>query len=84
MTKGVSDFDLFDETYKGYYVAPDVKKLITTTDTTSTPIIGWSKMYGKARIVTLQSGHDSPTFQNPAFRKLLLQSIDWVYEGIKK
>jgi len=84
VTKGVSDFDLFDETYKGYYVAPNVRKLITTTDTTSTPIIGWSKMYGKARIVTLQSGHDSPTFQNPAFRQLLKQSIEWVYVGINK
>lgn len=84
VTKGVNDFDLFDETYKGYYVAPDVKQLITTSDTTSTPIIGWTKMYGKARIVTLQSGHDSPTFQNPSFRKLLKQSIEWVYEGIKK
>jgi uncharacterized protein len=40
VTKGVSDFDLFDEAYKGYYVAPDVKKLITTSNTTSSPIIG--------------------------------------------
>jgi type 1 glutamine amidotransferase len=84
VTKGVNDFELFDETYKGYWVDPAVKKLLTTTDTTSTPVIGWSKMYGKARIVTLQSGHDSPTFQNPAFRQLLKNSIEWVYAGIKK
>jgi hypothetical protein len=82
-TKGVKDFELFDETYKGYYVEPGVKPLLTTTDTTSTPVIGWSKIYGKARIVTLQSGHDSPTFQNPNFRQLLKQSIEWVYTGRK-
>jgi type 1 glutamine amidotransferase len=84
VTRGVDNFELFDETYKGYWVDPAVKILLTTTDTTSTPVIGWTKTYGKARIVTLQSGHDSPTFQNPAFRKVLKNSIDWVYAGGKK
>ena len=83
VTKGVNDFELFDETYKGYWVEPGVKPLLTTTDTTSTPVIGWTKTYGKARVVTLQSGHDSPTFQNPSFRQLLKQSIEWVYIGEK-
>jgi uncharacterized protein len=83
VTKGVSNFELFDETYKGYWVDPKVNILITTKDTTSTPVIGWTKTYGKARIVTLQSGHDSPTFENPAFRQLLKQSVEWVFKGIK-
>jgi len=83
VTNGVKDFELFDETYKGYYVEPGVKPLLTTTDSTSTPVIGWTKTYGKAKIVTLQSGHDSPTFQNPNFRKLLIQAIEWVYSGSK-
>jgi type 1 glutamine amidotransferase len=78
VTKGVKDFKLFDETYKGYYVEPGVKILITTTDTTSTPVIAWTKRYGKAKVVTFQSGHDTPTFQNPNFRKLLKQAIEYV------
>jgi type 1 glutamine amidotransferase len=45
----------------------------------STPVIGWAKQYGKARVVTLQSGHDVPTFENPNFRKLLKQAILWVF-----
>jgi type 1 glutamine amidotransferase len=81
VTKGIRDFELFDETYKGYWVDPDVTPILTTTDTTSNHVIGWTKTYGKARIVTLQSGHDSPTFENPAFRQILKQSIEWVYEG---
>jgi type 1 glutamine amidotransferase len=80
VTKGVMDFELFDETYKGYYVEPGVKILITTNDTTSTPVIGWTKMYGKAKVVTFQSGHDTPTFQNQNFRKLLKQAIGYVTE----
>jgi len=82
ITKGVSDFPIFDETYKGYYVEEGVTPLLTTDEPSSTPLIGWSKMYGKSRIVVLQSGHDVPTFENQAFRKLLKQSIEWVYQGI--
>jgi uncharacterized protein len=78
VTAGVNDFPIFDETYKGYYVAPDVIPLLTTDEPSSTPVIGWAKTYGKSRIVVLQSGHDVPTFENPDFRKLLKQSIAWV------
>jgi uncharacterized protein len=78
VTKGIADFTLFDESYKGYYVNPGVTPLLTTSDTTSTPVTGWAWHYGKARVVTLQSGHDTPTFDNPVFRKLLKQAIVWV------
>jgi type 1 glutamine amidotransferase len=78
VTRGLKDFELFDETYKGYYVEEGVTPLITTNEPSSNNLIGWAKTYGKARVVTLQSGHDSPTFDNPAFRKLLSQAIRWV------
>lgn len=81
VTDGLKDFEIFDETYKGYYVEDGVTPLLTTDEPSSTPIIGWTKKYGKARIVTLQSGHDAPTFGNHNFRKLLKQSIEWVYNG---
>jgi type 1 glutamine amidotransferase len=81
VTKGVNDFELFDETYKGYYVEAGITPLLTTDEPSSTPLIGWTKMYGKARVVVLQSGHDVPTFENPNFRKLLKQSIEYVYNG---
>ena len=53
--------------------------MLSTDEQSSTPVIGWAKKYGKARVVTLQSGHDVPTFGNPNFRKLLKQAIEWVY-----
>lgn len=82
VTKGLKDFEIFDETYKGYYVEDGVTPLLTTNEPSSNNILGWSKQYGKARIVTLQSGHDVPTFENTNFRKLLKQSVEWVYSGI--
>lgn len=79
VTKGLSNFEIFDETYKGYYVEPGVKPLLTTTESSSAPVIGWTKYYGKARVVTIQNGHDVPTFENPDYRRLLKQAIEWVY-----
>lgn len=79
VTKGLKDFEIFDETYKGYYIEPGVTQLLSTTESTSVPVIGWAKNYGKARVVTLQSGHDVPTFENPSYRTLLKQAVEWVY-----
>jgi type 1 glutamine amidotransferase len=81
VTKGLADFEVYDEAYKGFYVEEGVTPLLTTDEPNSAPVIGWSKMYGKARIVTLQSGHDVATFENPNFRKLLRQAVEWVYKG---
>lgn len=81
VTKGLKDFELFDETYKGFYVEAGVTSLLTTDEQSSGPVLGWTKVYGKARVVTLQCGHDVPTFDNPNFRKLLRQSIEWVYNN---
>jgi hypothetical protein len=78
VTINCKDFEVFDETYKDFYVEPGVLPLLKTDDPTSTPVIGWTKKYGKARVVTLQSGHDAPTYQNSAYRKILLQAIQWV------
>jgi type 1 glutamine amidotransferase len=78
VTKDVADFDIFDETYKGFYVKDDVIPLLETDEPSSTRTIGWTKEYGKARIVVLQSGHDVPTFKNHSFRTLLKQAIEWV------
>lgn len=78
VTSGIRDFPVFDETYKGYFVDESVTPLLTTDEPSSTPVIGWTKVYGKSKVVVLQSGHDAPTFENPDFRKILRQSIYWV------
>ena len=78
VTKGINNFELFDEAYKGYYIEEGVTTLLTTDSSDSNAIIGWAKKYGKAKIVTLQSGHDVPTFESPDFRKLLKQAIEYV------
>jgi len=81
ITRGIADFELFDEVYGGFYVEPGVTTLLTTNHPDSSPIIGWSHDYGNSRVVTIQPGHDTPAFQSPVYRKLLLQAIEWACLG---
>ncbi len=41
-------------------------------------LIGWTKTYGKSRIVYLQCGDDPEAYANPHFRQLLANAIGWV------
>jgi uncharacterized protein len=75
--RGLKDFKIHDETYGKFGVRPDVKVLLTTEEPTSTRSIGWTKEYGKARVVYLALGHDHLAFENPNYRKLLAQAIQW-------
>ncbi|HLO60140.1 MAG TPA: ThuA domain-containing protein [Bacteroidales bacterium] len=77
VTRGIPDFTMVDETYDNFYVQPGIITLITTDTPGSTGIIGWTKQYGKARVVTLQSGHNEIAFRNANFRRLLWQAIQF-------
>jgi type 1 glutamine amidotransferase len=81
VTRGIPDFELFDEVYGGFYVKRSVTSLLTTDHPDSSPVIGWSHYYGKSRVVIIQPGHDTPAFQSPVYRKLLRQAIEWAYHG---
>lgn len=78
ITKGMSDFELAEETYGKFYVSHAVKPLLLTDHATSDPVIGWTHLYRKSRIVYLQPGHGPSTFANPHFRQILERSISWV------
>jgi len=78
VTRGVSDFDIHDETYGGYEVKPGVRVLLTTTEPSNSPTIAWVKTNENARVVYLQLGHDHLAWDNPNYRQLLAQAIRWV------
>jgi type 1 glutamine amidotransferase len=78
VTKGISDFQIHDETYNYMEILPTVHPLLATDEPTSAPLIAWTNTYGNSRIVTLMLGHDSTAWENPSFIKFLSQSIQWV------
>jgi len=77
VTQGIKDFEIRDEVYNLFDVASDVHPLVTTDEPKSNKLIGWSKTYGAARVVYLQSGHDHFAYENPNFQKMLKQAIRW-------
>ena len=78
VTRGLQDFEIDDETYFGYDVAPDSHVLLSTTNTNNAPTLAWSRSYQGARIVYIQLGHDHLAYENPNYRKLVAQAIRWV------
>jgi len=78
VTKGITDFDILDETYANGAVNPGVHILLATDEPTSTPSLAWTNRYGKSKIVTILLGHDKEAWTNPNFVKLLGQAIMWV------
>lgn len=77
VTAGIKDFVIHDEIYWGFRVAPDVTPLLTTTHPKSGKPLAWTRTEGKSRVVYLQLGHDWKAFENPNFRRLVAQSIQW-------
>ena len=78
VTKGFSDFRLFDEVYGNYLVSPNVQPLLKTDHPESTETIGWENRYNASTIVYLQPGHDYHAFESSDYRKLLTQAIHYL------
>jgi len=77
VTDGVHDFEIHDETYKGFDCTADAHALLTTDDPESSKVIAWSKTYEAARVVFIQSGHDHFAWDNTNYQRLLRQAIRW-------
>jgi len=77
VTKGVDDFVIHDEVYGNYKILPNVDPLLSTTHPESEKVIGWTNTYGNSRIVYIQLGHDHHAFDDPHYRRLIKQAIEW-------
>lgn len=77
ITRGLADFQVFDETYKNCFFEPDNRPLLTTDHPTSDPVIGWTRTWRNARICTLQPGHGPTVFTQPGYRELVARAVRW-------
>ncbi|MCS7254422.1 MAG: ThuA domain-containing protein [Armatimonadota bacterium] len=83
ITRGMSDFEVIDETYKGYWVSPRVKILLTTDCPQNEPSIAWTNEYGKARVVYIQLGHGPEAYRHASYRQLLKRSLLWAAKKLE-
>jgi len=77
ITRFLKDYEIVDETYKQMAFLPDLKPLLTTDNPDSDKAVAWAHKYGQGPVVYIQGGHDHLAYENPSFRRLLLQSIRW-------
>jgi type 1 glutamine amidotransferase len=77
ITRGMSDFTIHDETYKNCWFDKNNRVLLTTDHATSDKTIGWVREYGKAKVCTIQLGHDSKAYGNGNYSRLVRRAILW-------
>jgi uncharacterized protein len=77
VTRGITDFDILDEVYNGVEILPQVKPLLSTTHPKSMRYLAWINHYGNSDVIYIQLGHGPSGYENPNFRKLIKQAIEW-------
>jgi type 1 glutamine amidotransferase len=77
ITRGLKDFIIQDENYKGYYTDPSVTVLLKTDAPNSNPELAWVHEYGKSRVFYLMLGHGHTAYENPNYRELVHRGILW-------
>jgi type 1 glutamine amidotransferase len=77
ITATVAPVRLFDETYKGMWLSPRIRVLLTTDNPTSDGPLAWIAPHARSRIVTVQLGHSAETHRHVAYRTLVRNAILW-------
>ncbi len=81
ITTGIADFEIADECYGDYWIAPDAKPLLTTDHPKSQSMLGWTRRQGRGRVVYLQPGHGPDAYAHPSYRQLVGRAIAWAGRG---
>ena len=77
ITKGMPDFKLNDESYKGWVHHPGSHLLLSTDQKLNNYRLAWTRFYGKARVFFIQLGHGSHAFESKDYQQLMAQGIRW-------
>ncbi|MBD3183970.1 hypothetical protein GF312_16920 [Candidatus Poribacteria bacterium] len=78
ITKGLSDWEMIDETYVMNDADDDNEILLTTDHPKSMKTIAWARQHKKSRVFCCESGHDNRTWENDNFQTVLQRGIKWV------
>jgi len=78
ITRGLSDWQMIDETYAMADAGPGSDVLLTTDHPKSMRTLAWTRRFGNARVFCLALGHDAQAYGNPSFRAVVGQAIAWL------
>ena len=77
ITRGLSDFEVHDETYKKCSFEKDNHLLLTTNHPDSDRELGWVRNYGNGKVCFIMVGHGPTVYEDPTYRQLVARSIRW-------
>jgi len=77
ITAGIGPFHVWDEPYKGMWISPSIKPILTTDCPSSDHAVAWISPYPKSRVVYIQLGHGHTLFYHPSYRALVHNAILW-------
>lgn len=77
VTRGIKDFEIYDEVYGNFGTQPRIRPLLSTVHPGSSRYIAWINPYAQTEVLFIQLGHGPEAFGNPNYRKLLFQGIKW-------
>ena len=83
ITRGMKDFEIHDEGYKGSWFAKDNHVLLTVDHPDSDKTVAWTRTFGKARVFTIQLGHDAKAYASPNLGQLISRGICWTAGELK-
>jgi type 1 glutamine amidotransferase len=75
--RGVEAIEITDETYKGLWLAPSNKVLLTTDNPTSDGPLAWISAYDKSRVVVIQPRHGREVHLSPRYRRVVRNAVVW-------
>ena len=77
IVKGMQDFAVKDETYKGNAADPNVHVILTTPEPTNYKAIAWVHTYRKSPVCFLQLGHGTSIYGQKEYRTVLGNAVRW-------
>jgi type 1 glutamine amidotransferase len=77
ITRGLSDFEVHDETYKKCSFEKTNRLLLTTNYPDSDRELGWVRNYGRGKVCFIMTGHGPTVYAHPTYRQLVARAIRW-------
>ena len=77
ITRGMTSWEMVDETYNFEDAREGSHVLLTTEHPESMRTIAWTRQHRHSRVFCLQSGHDNQTYADPHYREMVERGIKW-------
>ena len=77
ITARLGAMHLWDETYKGMWISPDVQVLLRSDNPTSDGPVAWVSPYPNSRVAYIELGHGETAHLYPPYRTLVQDAIRW-------